>query len=357
MRGHPDRLRVRVGLTTVRPGGESPPVVHPPRVHQYTIYGGSLRTDLEFPNLRADDTARVDWTLEIRDEPAPAPAGELIGDGSAARCTVHLFADPHGGRSLVHSCTGTFVLAPDGAHVTWYRAPGAPDDVGCADVLGRVLPLIAHARGHFVAHAGATALADGVIAFLAPKGAGKSTLSTALALAGAWRVTDDALVLRPGTPVLAAPGDTTTRLRTDASSLLLADTAPSRAGADGKHVFDEVRASMPSLDRDRPLAALYLPVPVARERAEAPVRRVRLPAPAAVIALVQHAKVGRLLGAAGAADVFRLAAEIAAVTPVYRLEVVRDFGQLPDVVAQMLDWHGGALPTPDTSDVHLAPAC
>jgi hypothetical protein len=55
------------------------------------------------------------------------------------------------------------------------------------------------------------------LGFFAPKYQGKSTLACALTDLGALLVTDDSLVLRPGTPVHGGPGVPSLRLRREAA--------------------------------------------------------------------------------------------------------------------------------------------
>ena len=72
-----------------------------------------------------------------------------------------------------------------GQVITWHRPPEVALDAAVADLTSRVLALALHAGGVFTLHASAVSIDGGGIAFLAPKHHGKSTLCSALVLAGA----------------------------------------------------------------------------------------------------------------------------------------------------------------------------
>jgi hypothetical protein len=74
-------------------------------------------------------------------------------------------------------------------------------------LFAQVLPLAAVLQGLDVVHASAVAWDGGVVAFVGPSGAGKTTLATRLVARGATLITDDALALeKTGDRVVAHPG-------------------------------------------------------------------------------------------------------------------------------------------------------
>ena len=75
-----------------------------------------------------------------------------------------------------------------------------------ADITSRVLALALHAGGVFSLHASAVSIDGAGVAFLAPKHYGKSTLCSALVLAGARALSDDTVPVRPGNPPSLSPG-------------------------------------------------------------------------------------------------------------------------------------------------------
>jgi serine kinase of HPr protein (carbohydrate metabolism regulator) len=69
-----------------------------------------------------------------------------------------------------------------------------------------------HLQGLLCLHGSGVGIDGSAVAFLANKGAGKSTLATALCAAGATLVTDDMLPVDPRSPVMAWPSMPAVRL-------------------------------------------------------------------------------------------------------------------------------------------------
>jgi hypothetical protein len=357
-------------------GAASAPRTHPPEPqHAYAVFGGRLRSSLEFPDLDEAAGAAADWSFRIEDG-LPPDRGEpaVLGvDQVMPGVSVTLYR--HGdGHRLVFDDTGTFDVLDDGRMIRWYADPVAPREAVRLDVLGRVLPLALHLAGTFTLHGSAVRLHDGAVAFLAPKYHGKSTLARALCGAGAALLTDDAVAITGGDPPVVLPGVQRVRLWTDAAvrlGALPAARAPRSGSKDSaaqdsaaqdsaaqdsaaqdsdvqdsdvrgpgeKHLLDGL---VPAGAGEVPLRALYLLAPVRPAEADAPVRRTRLLGVEATLGLLVHLKLGPLLGASESSRNLRFCAQLAARVPVYRLHVVRDFAQLDDVVAGIDAWHGGA---------------
>ena len=85
--------------------------------------------------------------------------------------------------------------------------------------------------GQLCLHASAVVVGEGLLAFVAPKNQGKSTLSVALADAGALRVSDDNIVVASSRPVTARSGDQLDKLEgtVDFAALRAAKLVPSTA--------------------------------------------------------------------------------------------------------------------------------
>jgi hypothetical protein len=60
------------------------------------------------------------------------------------------------------------------------------------------------------------------------------------------------------------------------------------------------------------------------------------------MALVQHAKIGALLGKSEAPVLFERAVAAARAVPIYTLDFVRDFAQVDHIVGQLMEWHAMA---------------
>jgi 3'-phosphoadenosine 5'-phosphosulfate sulfotransferase (PAPS reductase)/FAD synthetase len=58
------------------------------------------------------------------------------------------------------------------------------------------------------------------------------------------------------------------------------------------------------------------------------------------MSIVTQLKVGAVLGGSESAVSFDRAVRVASSVPVYTLNVVRDFDRMPEVVGQIMEWHG-----------------
>jgi hypothetical protein len=263
---------------------------------------------------------------------------------------VRSYTTPAGFR-LVYDDTGVFDVSEGGRAIRWHRTPASEAEAGRLDVLGRVLALALHASGWLSLHGSAVALSEGAVAFLAPKGNGKSTLAFALMRAGGALMTDDTVVIEPGRPSIVRPGVQSVRLFRDSADWLSAP-APLAGTSDIKATFGQLSEDARRLTR-APLAALYLLESVPAGTIAEPVERTRLQGPPGVFQLLTQTKIGALLGGAEASKVFDSVVGVAEGSPVYRLRVTRDYEQLQQVVERILSWHGGvgarALPLESSS--------
>jgi hypothetical protein len=313
----------------------------------YVVFGGRLRSALVFPELRPAVPGvsgdRPDWTLAVgpADE-AFAPLERLGAHRYPGDVEVALLRGARRWR-VATSDLGDFDL-DDGGAITWRPRPGAREDLARFDLLGRVLPLALHRDGALVLHGSSVTLGDGAVAFLAPKGHGKSTLALLLAQRGARLLSDDATVLRPDADgVLAHPGVHAVRLWDDAADRL-AVHAYGEPGLVGRKLVvtgvpEALRAEEPA-----PLRAVYLLRPPDEPLAPAPgagdaATRTRLGATEGAVALVRHTTAGGLLGGSEAPRVLERAAAVARRVPVYALAVARDLARLGEAAAVIERWH------------------
>ncbi|MDZ7632670.1 MAG: hypothetical protein U5K74_15330 [Gemmatimonadaceae bacterium] len=200
------------------------------------------------------------------------------------------------------------------------------------DLIGTVLPYTLHQDGAWCAHASAVTTADGVVAFLAARGTGKSTLATACMDRGAALVADDVVVLRQlAQGVSVTPSGLPLRVHVDTARAV-------GAVIGGAELWGKVRVAGVLARDDAPLAALYVLSPV---EATARVARERRTTRAAALALLAHGKITALLGAAQSGDALARCVDIATRIPVYDLAVPRDLRRLHEVADAVLAWHDG----------------
>jgi hypothetical protein len=332
-------------------------------MHRYSVFGSCLRSAIEFPELRASRDPEPRWTLRATDAPAALGRAELLGTDAAipsAAVSLYKFA---GGYRLQYPDTGSFDVSPDGRCIDWSSPPTCSLPAARLDVISQVLPLALYASGMLCLHGSAVALegGDGAIGFLAPSFYGKSTLAMAMvrAAVGARILTDDALPVEPRAPITAWPGVHSVRLWDDAVRRIIGDGELESVGAyqlerrDGKAWPTEPfrgtsvtsKQILSRLPEDKlmlartTLKAIYLLAPAQAGTNSPAARRTLLPAVRAALSLVQHAKLGALLGKSEAPVLFDRAVRVAAAVPVYELAIVRDLDRIPEVVAQLTDWH------------------
>ncbi len=304
------------------------------------MFGEVLASDRPLPGLPVaplGDGQFAFWELRTTDS-GDAPIGHsagavLTGRQPYANGIDVTLATGAGGPEIAISDTGRFAFAPTGGRVT-HTAPAAVDrDAVALDVIGVVLPFMLHRNGAWCLHASAVQTRQGVVAFIASPGTGKSTLALALAQRGCALVADDVVVLRATTHGIdVIPSGLPLRLR--------AETA--RAAGIASQTVDgwgKVRVDSPGARDTLPLAAIYVLSPVP---GTAVPERVARSARAAALALLANGKITELLGADGSGDALDRCVDIAQRSAVYDLAVPRDLTRLPDVTDALLNWHDGA---------------
>ena len=304
---------------------------------RYRVFGGVLASPFPFPELRDEPVgSTTDWTLHVVDGVAPAVVSTVVGrEDVASGIEAQLDRTPTGLR-LRFDDTGTFDISDEGRCLSWYPTPGSDRELVRVDILGRVLAAATHERGLLCLHGSAVSIAGRAVGFLAPKGSGKSTLAIALASHGARLLTDDTLPVEPDSG-LARPGVHSVRLWNDAADHF-ASLGEWRVGLSDKRTFDTLPDSLVQ-HHAVPLAALYELIPRdAGEMSDIVRRTMRAPAHGAMT-LIQHSKLGALLGGAESLRVFDACARVAAAVPVYQLEVARALESVDDVASTIMRWH------------------
>jgi hypothetical protein len=310
----------------------------------YDVFGGTLRSELPIEELRVSRSESADWTLRVTDQPSTSEEGEPLGiDTVFGDTRVRGFRGVDG-FSLVFDDTGRFDVSSDGSMITWHRPAEVVIEAVQADVTSRVLALAMHARGIFTLHASAVSINGNGVAFLAPKHYGKSTLCSALVLAGARALSDDTVPVRPGRQPVLSPGLPRLRLWTDTASRLFGIEQDERGIR--KQLIDQLDPAQVETGTV-PFRAAYVLDPVTEGGDAAPATRDRLEPVAATMALVMHSKLGPILTGPESPVVLALAADIARSVPVYALHVVRDLARVDEVAQLLYGWHAGEdLPSP-----------
>ena len=304
----------------------------------YGLFGGILSSPIDFPELPTCD-GEASWTFIVGAQPKSVIHLIPIGEDSVyGQVKVRCYRST-AGHQLVYDDTGCFDVE-DGRLITWHP-PNEPEnerivEAARADVIGRVLAVAMHQTSVLSLHASAVSLNGAGIAILAPKMHGKSTLAAALVRGGGRLMSDDTVPVSGDGAIRLRPGVHQLRLWKDSAQQVAREHAGTVSEA-RKLVLD--RLSDAEVERGViPFAAAYVLVPGSPDAAEAVVR-TPLSEIQATLALIEHSKLGPLLGGSDAALVFAQAAAIAQVVPVFLLRVARDLDRLPAVVSTMLEWH------------------
>ena len=182
-----------------------------------------------------------------------------------------------------------FAMSSDGRHVCGCARDASPETFRHL-LLDQVMPLVLAHQGWCVLHAAAVAGPAGGAAFLGSTGQGKSTTAASLALSGLAAITDDTLILTPGS------GAGVTGHPAYASLRMWPETAQALFGASYRHdgrvsEFNEKVRLGPAgglefVSAGTPLHALYVLTPDAN--VEAP-RVEPIPPRDRVMEVVRHA--------------------------------------------------------------------
>jgi hypothetical protein len=324
----------------------------------YSVFGGLLRSEVALPELRAvmSNGAAANWTVRVVSAAQPLASSELLGtDTVMPGVDVRLYRIPNGYR-LTYDDTGSFDISRDGREIAWSKGEKPWIEAARLDIINRVLPVALHASGKLCLHGSAVSVHGQGIAFLAPRGYGKSTLAIAMSEIGARILTDDALPVEPHTPVIAWPGVHSVRLMDDAARAVVGDARQLEAvGA-----YPMTRRDLHQLPEDQPivtkqilrglpeerlmrdpvaLTAIYLLTPIRPDEQGPAATRMPVAAARAAVALVDNAKSGVLFGKSEAPVLFDRAVGVAREVPIYQLMVARDLERIVEVAEQLTEWH------------------
>lgn len=312
----------------------------------FALFGGVIRSSIGLPELRPVDSGSWDWGFHLVDGMEAAQDPRLLGTTRLyAEVFSRVYAHAAGFRVEVDD-TGVFDLSTDGRSIRHRPRPDPWWDFSRAHLLGQVLAIALQLQHTLTLHASAVETGDGVVAFLAPKHFGKTSLALTLTAHGARFVTDDMLPLRSDQLPMALPGVPSLRVRADQEGAkVLVQQAFGNAiqlSAPGRDLKIRTPPLPPerTLTKPRRLAALYLLGPVREGQGGNPLERIRLHGPEATTSVLGQTKIGGILGRDFAPQLLRQVAGIVGKTPTYRLRIIRDLSLLPQVAETLLAWHG-----------------
>lgn len=186
-------------------------------LYYYDTYGFTVRSEIPLPELRSSAGEAADATICC--ECISWSPTVVAADGTSFRLAA---TEAY----LYWQDVGTF-LVRNGNEIIVDPLPGVEDRIIRLPLLGTVLAVLLHQRGHLVLHASAVVVGEKVAVFLGAKGQGKSTLAAALYARSHALLTDDLVALSAETAErwMILPGFPQFKLWPDAASSLGDDPA------------------------------------------------------------------------------------------------------------------------------------
>ena len=197
-------------------------------------------------------------------------------------------------------------------------------------LLGQVIPMALSELGRLVVHAAGAILPAGLVGFLGPSGTGKSTLLTALTVAGHRAFADDYIVMDSCSGgYVASPGPRSIRLHTDSISQVSGRHASSASDS----TSGKKQIQPPGQDWANATAAprrFFALDP--QDDPSCPILVERLETSAAHLALMRNTLRLRREQRSTQVSEFEQLTSLLAQAPVYRLTYPKRFDRLPEVV-------------------------
>ena len=285
--------------------------------HFYRAYGMMISSELELPELEPAEPGVADLSIRVRAVKRPKPG--------RPGATIFEF-DSHS-QYLAWESVGAFLIT-DARQIDVEPAPGVDDRLIAFPLLGPVLALLLHQRGVLVLHASAIAAHGKGVIFLGNKGAGKSTMASAMLAAGHELLTDDlvAISFAAGERPTIAPGFPQLKLAEDAAAVVSVKQADVRTRV--HPAIDKLQHRLASgfaVEKVEP-ARLYV-LRRGPEPAVTPLSRQQ-----ALSAILQFSYVVRFgraaLSGAAAGDHLKQCASLAERIGVFHLDVPDDLGDI-----------------------------
>ena len=287
-------------------------------------FGLDIEADFAIPGLHATRRTtglhaalRLVDNAEIDRRWRPAEATRISAQGPPHDPERTIDAHPELGYRIHARYFGLCLVAPDGSRLLCEPPPIASWRWQ-RFLAGRCLPIAAVLRGHEVLHAGAVVVDGGVVAIVGPTGAGKTSLTLQLMLAGERFFTDDVLTLQAtGQGLLAHPGVGVLNVRAHEHARLDAAELEALGPLLGRTGRDKLHHLVPVADGPLPLRSLYFLGP-GSGRSSATLRPVDAPDPLRLMTSTFIHQVRRPEHLAGLLDV---CARLAEDVPMFEIEM------------------------------------
>jgi hypothetical protein len=171
------------------------------RSHCYAIYGMHVQSDIRLPvvPLPSGDTRPPHLVFRLSEpgRSAPEPEGPVVARSYCEHGDlIGVRSLGPGGNWIQIPGIGMFHIAPNARHVNVYPEAEVEEQILGLVLAGQISIFILYQMGYPCLHASAVLTERGAIAFLGPKGQGKSTMAASFLRRGASLLTDDALPLK-----------------------------------------------------------------------------------------------------------------------------------------------------------------
>ena len=157
-------------------------------LHNYTVAGLRVRSEIELPELIPDEAATSEPDVEIREAPVPQNLPQ------ATQSTFE--AEISGSDVLIKIPKVARYRVSDGCQIRIDAAPGVQARDLRLFLLGSALGAIYFQRGFFPLHASVVVMNGKAVAFTGDSGAGKSTIAAWMNAQGYPLLCDDVCVVR-----------------------------------------------------------------------------------------------------------------------------------------------------------------
>lgn len=299
-------------------------------MNDYFVYGGHLRSELEFPNLLSGRSERVDWTLRVAESGPSAKECRLRGVRDYGNGWImRLYDSEAAGMRVEFGGAGTYDIEPRkgsrGWEIVWYPASDAIPELVGATVLGPILALTLQASGVLCLHGSAVIMDGEAVTFVAPAYDGTSTLAASLVADGAQLVADDVVAVDPAPEPRVRLGAQRFRVRQDLDGWMEPQV--------------EILPHLARVPDSIPLGAIYVLEPQDWTSKRVVIRDPLETAVAVTELSLRAILRDRLVGAGVAVSQLRWIAQVVQRVPVYKLRIARDIEGLSESVDHLLNWH------------------
>jgi hypothetical protein len=302
----------------------------------YEFLGRIVESDLAMP---LSSCAPSEAAIVIRRVKGIASGGDLVHQNVAADGeTVYSCRLRSDSYVWEYPRTGSFEISRDGSRICWLAPPACERDAAVL-LAGPILGLALQLQGCGALHGNALVRRGSAFGLLAPSGHGKSTLAAALMRAGCELLSDDFLALDlSGADPVALPGRPRLKLWPDSLECFLPEA---NWPAFDRHVsWVEKRLVSPEQlgaysPEGRPIAALFVLVPVAPESS---LKVERLRGSDAIVALLANVYHARLLSREPdiLSGQLETMSRVASRLPVYAIACPRSFERLEETAGAVL---------------------